>query len=173
MAGDAGNAKLGKRIATVGIAIFAVSIFLAIAGTEVATINNILQIGGIGLAVIGLVLWRILPGETAVFEGPVTLRETQDADGIRRLTALLVEGDLEIQGWDYGPGVERIFGYREYEWVRTIKASDVPRLREALGNPPDLTEALRRKFNGKTADELQTFLDSKGIPYDSWTRIGD
>ena len=108
-----------------------------------------------------------------MFEGPVTLRDTQDADGTRRLTAALTGGDLVIEGLDHGAGVERIFGYREYEWVWTVKADDVPRLRAALGDPPDLTEALHRQFSGEAAAELKPFLDSKGIPYEAWSRIGD
>ena len=108
-----------------------------------------------------------------MFEESVTLRDTQDADGVRRLTARLERGDLVIEGRDYGAGVERIFGYREYEWVWTVKASDVPKLRQVLGDPPDLTAALHRQFSGQAAAELQPFLDSKGIPYEAWSRIGD
>ena len=70
-------------------------------------------------------------------------------------------------------GVERVFGYREYEWVWTVKARDVPRLREALGDPPVLTEALLGKFRGDAAADLGPFLDSKGIPYETWSRVGD
>jgi hypothetical protein len=106
-------------------------------------------------------------------EGLVTLRDTQDADGARRLTARLQEGDLVIEGWDHGDGVERIFGYREYEWVWTVKAGDVPELRRALGDPPDLTAALLGRFSGEAAAELGSFLEAKGIPYETWSRTGD
>lgn len=106
-------------------------------------------------------------------EGIVTLRDTQDADGVRRLTARLEGGNLVIEGRDYGAGVERIFGYPEYEWVWTIKAGDLPTLRAALEDPPDLTEALRARFSGEAAAQLQTFLDSENIPYEAWSRIGD
>ena len=108
-----------------------------------------------------------------MFEGPVTLRDTQDADGVRRLTAALENGDLVIEGRDYGKGVERIFGYSEYEWVWTVRAADVPRLRRALGDPPDLTEALVRRFGGDASADLQPFLASEGIAYEAWSRIGD
>lgn len=108
-----------------------------------------------------------------MFEGCVTLRDTEDADGVRRLTAALEGGDLVIEGWDHGAGVERIFGYREYEWVWTVKADHVPRLRAALGDPPDLTAALLLRFGGEAAADLQPFLESEGIPYEAWSRTGD
>ena len=108
-----------------------------------------------------------------MFEALVTLRNSQSADGIRRLTAALEEGALVIEGWDHGDGVERHLGHREYEWTWTVKASEVPKLRQALGNPPDLTEALRDRFSGEAAAELGPFLDSKSIPYETWSRIGD
>jgi len=51
----------------------------------------------------------------------VVLRDVKDSDGSRLLEATLTsEGDLVIEGWDFGAGVERIFGVREYEWVWTI-----------------------------------------------------
>jgi hypothetical protein len=106
-------------------------------------------------------------------EGPVTLRDVQDADGARRLTAALHDGNLVIEGWDHGDGVERIFGYREYEWVWTVKAGDVAKLRAALDDAPDLTEALAGRFSGEAAADLGPFLDAEGIPYEVWSRNGD
>lgn len=111
--------------------------------------------------------------DKAIPEGPVTLRETQDADGVRRLSAKLQDGNLVIEGWDHGDGVERIFGYREYEWVWTVKAGDVARLRAALGDGPDLTGALAARFSGEAAADLGPFLDAEGIPYEVWSRHGD
>lgn len=106
-------------------------------------------------------------------EGPVTLRDSHDADGTRRLTASFKGEDLVFEGLDSGDGVERFFGYREYEWVWTVKAGDVPVLRRALGDPPDLTAALERRFGGEAAAELKPFLDSQGVPYEAWSRVGD
>lgn len=65
MAEDTGTGKrapgkLGKTITTVGVAMLAISILLAIGGVEGATMHNILQIGGIGIAVIGWILWRVV-----------------------------------------------------------------------------------------------------------------
>ncbi len=62
---------------------------------------------------------------------------------------------------------------KTYEWVWTVKAGNVPKLREALGNPPDLTEALLGRFSGKAAAELWPFLCAKGIPCETWSRVGD
>ena len=64
----------------------------------------------------------------------VVLRRVKDADGSRLLEAsLTVDGDLLIEGWDLGDGVERIFGVREYEWAWTIRAANLPALLSALG----------------------------------------
>jgi len=53
----------------------------------------------------------------------VVLRNTRDADGTRYLEASInAEGDLVIEGQDLGPGVEEIFGIREYEWAWTISS---------------------------------------------------
>ena len=106
-------------------------------------------------------------------EGLVTLRDTQDADGTRRLTAALKGGDLVIEGRDHGAGVQRAFGYPEYEWVWKVEAGNVRKLREVLGDPPDLTAALFEEFSGEAAADLKTFLDSQGIPYEAWSRVGD
>ena len=167
-----GTRQLGKKIAEVGAGGLALGIILGFLGIS-GSLSNVLTIGGLAVALVGLIMWKLRRGETDMSEGAVTLRDTQDADGVRRLTAALRGGDLVIEGWDHGEGVERVFGYREYEWVWTVKAEDVPRLREALGDPPDLTSALRGRFSGGAAAELGPFLDSRGIPYETWSRIGD
>ncbi len=107
---------------------------------------------------------------------PVTLRHVVDSDGTRELTVSLnTAGDLVIDGCDRGDGVERIFGQgnREYEWVWTIRAADVPQLAEALGENVPVLTALQRDFSGAAAADLKTFLDERGIRYDAWSRVGD
>ena len=107
---------------------------------------------------------------------PVTLRHVVDSDGTRELTASLnAAGDVVIDGCDRGDGVERVFGpgNREYEWVWTIRAADVPQLVEALGGNVLVLTALHRDFSGAAAANLKTFLDEKEIRYDAWSRIGD
>jgi hypothetical protein len=50
---------LGKKIATVGAAMIAVSILLALLGIG-GTLHDVLQYGGLGAGVVGIVLWRIV-----------------------------------------------------------------------------------------------------------------
>jgi len=104
----------------------------------------------------------------------VVLRNIRDSGGVRQLEASLSDkGDLVIEGWDFGAGVERVFGEREYEWIWTIRAGDLPILRHALGQDSDLLSALSRRFTGDNAAELKPFLDSHQVPYEIWSRIGD
>lgn len=104
----------------------------------------------------------------------VVLRDVQDADGSLLLQASLTSrGDIVIQGRDYGPGVERIFGYREYEWAWTIPAASVEALLTALPARGDVLSALRDRFGGENDAELGAFLESNGIPTERWSRLGD
>ena len=103
----------------------------------------------------------------------VVLRDTRDAGGSRHLKASIKpNGDLVIEGQDLGPAVEEFFGVMEYEWAWTITAKDCERLRAALGTA-DLLTALAERFPGENAADLQEFLESEGIPYEVWTRLGD
>ena len=83
------------------------------------------------------------------------------------------KGDLVIEGQDLGPEVEEFFGYSEYEWAWTISASDCDRLLVALGAKSDLLSALGERFAGNRASGLQEFLESEGIEFTAWGRIGD
>lgn len=55
-----GQTSWGKRIATVGATMLAASVALAFTGVAGAMLHNTLQLGGIGLLVIGLVIWKLL-----------------------------------------------------------------------------------------------------------------
>ena len=104
----------------------------------------------------------------------VVLRDAQDADGSRLLQASLTSrGDIVIEGRDYGAGVERIFGYSEYEWVWTIPAASVEALRCALPASDDVLSALKDRFGGENDAELGAFLESNEIPTERWSRLGD
>ena len=105
----------------------------------------------------------------------VILRDVKDADGSRLLQASLTSrGDIVIEGRDYGPGVEQVFGVREYEWVWTIPAASVGDLLHVLpAAADDVLAAFRDRFSGERAADLGTFLESNGIPTERWSRLGD
>ena len=106
----------------------------------------------------------------------VTLRDTHDVGGRRRLTARLEEdGTLIIDGQDLGPGVERFFGpgMTEYEWAWTIRPQGVKTLKQALSCSDNVLVALRARFSGDAASGIQPFLNENGIPYEPWSRVGD
>ena len=100
----------------------------------------------------------------------IVLRNTNN----RHLEASInAKGDLVIEGQDLGAEVKEFFGYSEYEWAWTISASDCDRLLAALGGESDLLTALGKKFSGEHAADLQSFLESEGIEFEAWGRIGD
>lgn len=104
----------------------------------------------------------------------VVLRNIDEVGNLRRLTASLGHGgDLEIEGLDVGDEVERIFGFREYEWVWTIRAVDIPKLLAALGASSDPIEALSERFAGERAADLKAFLVDHDVPHEVWSRVGD
>jgi hypothetical protein len=108
----------------------------------------------------------------------VTLRRERDADGLRRLDVVLRDdGSLVIEGQDLGAGVERFWGagLTEYEWTRTVEREHVPRLAAALGGGPDadVLALIEEAFAGEKAAGLEALLEQEGIPFQSWSRIGD
>lgn len=104
----------------------------------------------------------------------VELRNTSDDDGTRNLHATLdAAGNITLEGRDYGDGVERVLGCREYEWVWTIAADDVPKLLAALGAQDDVLAALQQRFSGNEAGGIAAFLETNGIAVQHWSRIGD
>ena len=65
-----------------------------------------------------------------------------------------------IEGRDYGPGVEQVFGVREYEWVWTIPAASVGDLLRVLpAAAGDVLAAFRDRFSGERVADLGTFLE--------------
>jgi hypothetical protein len=104
----------------------------------------------------------------------VVLRNTRDADGTRYLQATLSpQGEVVIEGRDYGDGVERVLGDREYEWAWTIPQDQLPALRTALGEPDDLLLALQERCSGDRAGDVGPFLETHGIQARWWSRQGD
>ncbi len=104
----------------------------------------------------------------------VTLRNERSASDVRRLyAALSPTGDLLIEGYDYGDGVEALLGEREYEWRWTVAVADLPKLQQVLGVEGDLLSALQRRFSGPDAADLAGFLERNQIAYSAWSRSGD
>lgn len=104
----------------------------------------------------------------------VVLRDVNDADGSRLLTAELNSGgELVIEGRDFGAGVKRIFGENEYEWAWTVPAAGVEALAQALQAPGEVLAALKDRFSGENAAGLAEFLDAHGIETKRWSRVGD
>ena len=100
----------------------------------------------------------------------IVLRDTRS----RYLEASInAKGDLVIAGQDLGSEVEGLFGFSEYEWAWTISARDCDNLLAALGSESDLLTALGERFSGNRAGGLQSFLESEGIEFEAWGRIGD
>lgn len=104
----------------------------------------------------------------------VVLRQSQDSGGSRYLDAAFDDhGDLVFTGQDLGPAVERFFGCREYEWAWTVRAADLPKLAAALEATGDLLAAIRDRFAGDRAGQVDAFLKEYAIPFEGWSRVGD
>jgi hypothetical protein len=106
----------------------------------------------------------------------VVLRDQRDADGLRSLTVIRgPDGGIEIDGHDLGDGVERILGFREYEWTWDIEADAVPAAIAALGgaagdDPLALLVAWSAAHGGI---DPGSHLREAGVPITFWSRIGD
>jgi len=104
----------------------------------------------------------------------VVLRQEKSQNDSRFLSAsLTADGDLKIEGQDIGDSVREIFASAEYEWAWTVRASALPALKQALGNPNDLLKALEKEFSAQNAARLLSFLEDHEIPYETWSRTGD
>ena len=112
-----------------------------------------------------------MPANKAVIE------ESNDEKGTCvRSVSLALDGTLRLEGHDLGPFVQQFFGHSEYEFVRTVSASGVDRLRHELGLGPDrdLISALATRFQGQGGSSLlEKFLAAKGIESEFWSRVGD
>lgn len=106
----------------------------------------------------------------------IALTEERDAGGRRAVWAKSSEdGTLAISGQDIGPGVENIFGTREYEWEIRIAAKDVASAADALEALPGETalDALQRAWAGTRAHRIHARLMERGVNFTFWNRIGD
>jgi hypothetical protein len=107
----------------------------------------------------------------------VTLRNVRDDQGTRHLEARFTdEGDFVFAGQDLGRGVEQAFGdgLREYEWIWTIRKSDVPALERALeATNATLLARVAERFADPRCAEIEPFLRSRAIAFERWSRLGD
>lgn len=108
----------------------------------------------------------------------VVLGEQHDDDGLWARSVTLDDGgDLLIEGHDLGPGVERLLGagLREYEFVRTVRAADVPAVVRALGlaEGADILDALDVRYAGQGTHEIEKLIESAAITSELWGRVGD
>lgn len=116
--------------------------------------------------------------DNAVFEcwrrRTVTLRDERDGADTRWLGAYLdAGGALHVDGHDIGPGTAMISSDGEYEWFKTVAASDLPRLVEALGGQPgdDVLDLLEASWTGTRSYDFERVLRTSGIPVNlsNWT----
>src|SRR5438552_3506468 len=91
----------------------------------------------------------------------VTLREHRGPGGeVSRLEAYVEEGgDLVIEGYDLGKGVEEVWGDSDYEYWRRVKRGHVPAV---------LLQLIKERFSSDVA--FHKWLSEKGIPdeFSSW-----
>ena len=50
---------VGKKLTTLGLGMLTTSIILVFAGVSGAMLHNVLQVGGIGIALVGFVIWKV------------------------------------------------------------------------------------------------------------------
>ena len=108
----------------------------------------------------------------------LVLRDETDGRDRRSLLAYTApNGDFVLDGQDLGPAVEQWFGdgLREYEWTRTVAASDVPRLVELLDSSPDtdVQLALEAWLRSHPAADLEKLIEAGGVSSTFWSRVGD
>lgn len=104
----------------------------------------------------------------------VVLRDERRPSGTRYLSAAYSpQGDLVIEGQDLGDEVEHAFGRREYEWVWTIRKANLATLSAALSGNDDVLDGLASRFSGRGAAKLHSFLSESGVPFETWSRMGD
>jgi hypothetical protein len=96
----------------------------------------------------------------------VQLRSDSDGADSRYLWAYCdTEGDLHIDGQDFGPSTRVVSPDGEYEWFQTNPAHDL-RLVRLLGGSPerDILTLLEERFSGSHSDDLERLLRESDIP---------
>ena len=96
----------------------------------------------------------------------VQLRRERDGADSRYLWAYLDdEGNLHIDGQDLGPGTAPVSADGEYEWFKTIRAEEVPKVVTLLGGHAgeDVLDLLEACYTGRGSYELEKRLRESDI----------
>jgi hypothetical protein len=105
----------------------------------------------------------------------VTLRSERRGENSFSLRAYVdPEGNLHMDGQDLGPVTASVSSDGEYEYFKTIAASDVPQFLSLLGAPADadVLDVLESNWSGEASWELERLLRESGIPVDVFTYGG-
>lgn len=105
----------------------------------------------------------------------VTLVKIETPEFFSRITAdLAADGSLSVEGQDLGKRVEEFWGegQSEYEWSYTLGPDAVAALKAALGGQ-EVLAALAERFSGDQYSKLRPFMESQGIEFAFWSRVGD
>lgn len=105
----------------------------------------------------------------------VTLRDERDGPDRRNLWAYVDDhGNLHIDGQDLGPKTASVSRDGEYEWFKTISATDVPKLLTLLGATAeeDILDVLESQWCGEKAGRLEQLLRDSDIKVDLFTWSG-
>lgn len=75
-------------------------------------------------------------------------------------------GDLVIEGQDLGPATAVVSPDGEYEWIRTVRRTDLPALVLALGGQSgeDILDILDARFTGQRSYDLERLLSDDAVP---------
>jgi len=96
----------------------------------------------------------------------VQLRRERDGPDSRYLWAYLDEqGNLHIDGQDLGPSTAPVSDDGEYEWFKTIRAEDVPKVAMLLGGGTgdEVLDLLEARYTGEGSYELEKRLRESDI----------
>ena len=104
----------------------------------------------------------------------VVLRDERSGRDTRHLEAYLdASGALHIDGHDLGPATSPVSSDGEYEWHRTIPASEVPRLLALLGGEPGdgILDVLADYYTGRSSYELERIISESDLrsEFSSWS----
>lgn len=103
----------------------------------------------------------------------LVMQDSADEDGTMwRGVTLGGDGTLTIAGHDTGPGVEQIFGCREYEFTRRFSPQETIVVCRMLGidRKRDLLTGIQERF--ASTRELEQALASQGLTGEFWSRTG-